>query len=225
MSEIVYGKHALVKITGIQGAVMELLLFFVCATLGRYYFHNQMFLLTYYWLAFTVLTGIWELTYITRKKEVAHMAHSLIVNNTHVWDNEYDLRMILPHNLAKVFYAEYAAYADRLYGSLEKPWYYWSIMIEGTHCFCCGLFAILAFVMYDQVYPEVSTQFLVQSMAFQFMNSILYMSNYKIQMNDPTSKNYVSPKFPLKGRVFMLINVFWMLMPTIVLLNEFFTHI
>ena len=51
------------------------------------------------------------------------------------------------------------------------------------------------------------------------MNSILYMSMYSIQMQDPNSVNYVADKFPKKGRTFMLINIFWTLMPMLLLLG------
>jgi len=212
-----------VNITGFQGAIIELSLFFVSATIIRNAYDIQMGLVPYYWLAFTVLTGMWEMSYVFNKKQVCKMAASLVKNDEHVWKKTYNLRMVLPHNLAKVFYAEYAAHADRLYGSSVFPWKYWSIVIEFTHCACCGLCALLMFLsLYGQFNDKVVDQFLVQSMSFQAMNSILYMSMYFIQTRDCGSVNFITDKFPVKERKFMLINIFWTLMPTIILFGLLF---
>lgn len=216
-----------IKITGLQGALLEIALFFIAATVLKTYFNIQMGTITFYWLAFTVLTGIWELTYIKCKQEVSDMASDLLQQGEHVWDKTYNLRMILPHNLAKVFYAEYAAYADRLYMYTQNPWKDWSIFVEGTHCLLCGFSAFLMFAVYI-LYNDNSTlinQFLIQSMSFQAMNSILYMGMYHIQTQDPNSINYVTEKFPKKGRYFMLINIFWTLMPTLILIGNVFASI
>jgi hypothetical protein len=174
----------------------------------------------FYWLSFTVLTGIWELTYITCKAEVSNMAEELLRQGEHVWGKTYNLRMILPHNLAKVFYAEYAAYSDRLYMCADGSWNKWSIFVEGTHCLLCGLSAFLMFFAYVVLHnTALHYQFFDMSMSFQMMNSILYMSMYSIQMKDPNSVNCVTDKFPKKGRTFMLINIFWTLMPALLLLG------
>ena len=215
-----FESHGVVKITGIQGALLELGLFFLCASALRIYFDIKMHYVPFYWLSFTVLTGIWELTYVSCKSEVSDMAEDLLRQGEHVWNKTYNLRMILPHNLAKVFYAEYAAYADRLYMCAEGSWNKWSIFVEGTHCALCGFSAFLMFFAYIVLdNTELFNQFLVQSMSFQMMNSVLYMSMYSIQMQDPNSTNYVTDKFPKKGRTFMLINIFWTLMPMLILLG------
>ena len=57
-------------------------------------------------------------------------------------------------------------------------------------------------------------------MSSQFMNSLLYMSEYFVQTNDPNSVNYNTPKFPcgfaLLKRPFMWINAAWLIMPVYV---------
>ena len=61
-------------------------------------------------------------------------------------------------------------------------------------------------------------------MGTQLMNSILYMSEYFIQTNTPSSINYNTPKFPcgkfLLKRPFMYINIFWTVMPFFILIHS-----
>ena len=221
-----FESRGVVQITGIQGALLELGLFFICASALKAYFNIQMNYIPFYWLSFTVLTGIWELTYVTCKSEVSDMAEELLRQGEHVWGKTYNLRMILPHNLAKVFYAEYAAYADRLYMCVEGSWNKWSIFVEGTHCLLCGLSAFLMFFAYIVLdNSKLFDQFFTMSMGFQMMNSILYMSAYSIQMQDNNSVNYVTDKFPKKGRTFMLINIFWTLMPLLLLFGSIISKV
>ena len=61
----------------------------------------------------TVLTGIWESTYISTYDDIVSDAQGLIVNNTHVWTTNYDISYVLPWKLSHIFYAEYGAWADR----------------------------------------------------------------------------------------------------------------
>lgn len=220
-----YEQPGPIQITGLQGALIELSLYFVVSTFLKYYLNITLGNIIYYWLSFTVLTGIWELTYTTNKEEVAEMSLDLLKSQEHVWTKTYNLSMILPHNLAKVFYSEYAAYSDHLYYSMEAPWSKWSLYIEGTHCLMCGLCAFLMFISMNYNLPELSEQFLIMSMSFQAMNSILYMTNYFIQMRDHASVNYVCEKFPKKGRGFMLINIFWTIMPLIILFYLIYTKL
>ena len=60
------------------------------------------------------------------------------------------------------------------------------------------------------------------------MNSILYMSQYFFQVNDPSSVNYPSSEFPcgfaLLERGFMYVNVFWTLMPLYVIMMEYMLY-
>ena len=130
------------KISGVVGALIEVVLFAFSAYkikqtyMSLYLIHN----IAYYWLMFTILTGIWEFTYVTQKKRVAVKSLELIENKEHVWTKEYSILMIFPSNLARIFYSEYAAYADREYMSLSNRW---SLAIEGTHCCLCGLFSLI----------------------------------------------------------------------------------
>ena len=58
-------------------------------------------------------------------------------------------------------------------------------------------------------------------MGTQLMNSILYMGEYFLQVSDPNNVNYNNADFPtgimLEKRAFMYVNIFWTLMPSIVL--------
>ena len=54
------------KIYGIAGAICVLFLFFITSTLFSYFFNINS--ICYYWLSFTILTGIWEYTYVTNRK-------------------------------------------------------------------------------------------------------------------------------------------------------------
>ena len=53
------------------------------------------------------------------------------------------------------------------------------------------------------------------------MNSLLYMTNYMCQLQDPDSVNHVTSEFPsgtfLSARPFMYVNIFWTVMPICVI--------
>jgi hypothetical protein len=162
----------------------------------------------------TVLTGIWEASFIYYYKDVSKYGRKLIANNTHVWTEKYDLSYVFPNKLSFIFYAEYGAHADREYLSLTDNW---SHSIEGTHAVFCAIFATLAFTFsrlnhYSNYLVTVSV-----SMGTQIMNSILYLDNYFIQTRDPESPNFNTKYFPtgnmLGKRLFMWVNVFWFVMP------------
>lgn len=178
---------------------------------------------TYYWLCMTILTGLWETSYITNYDEIVGMANHLIKTNTSVWTNHYDITYVNPWSLAKIFYAEYGAWADREYMSITDPW---SHTIEGTHALFCAVFAL--FGMIARIDKKTTKSLIVvgMSMAFQLMNSILYMIEYGIQCKTPGAVNYDRPSFPL-GRLmghrwFMYVNVFWLIMPTFIIFYEIF---
>ena len=63
------------------------------------------------------------------------------------------------------------------------------------------------------------------AMGSQAMNSILYMAQYFIELNTPTSVNYNTPGFPagdaLVKRPFMYVNMFWTIMPIWILTKHF----
>ncbi len=203
------------KIKGITGAIIVLFLFYITSTLFSYFFNIHS--ICYYWLTFTILTGIWEYTYITNRNVIIKNANELINSNTHVWKKRYEFDMILPWNTSFIFYSEYAAYADREYMTNKD---YWSIVIEGSHALFCATFALLS--LYFNFKGNMKNFYITVSisMATQLMNSILYMAEYFIQINMENSVNYKNT-FPcgkfLEKRPFMYINLFWTLMPSYVL--------
>ena len=209
------------KITGINGAFIVLFIFFGITTLFHHFFNINS--ISYYWLSFTVLTGIWEYIYITNRKYVSNRSLHLLDTKTHVWFTKYNINMILPWNTSYIFYSEYGAYADKEYMSNKDNW---SIIIEGSHAVFCGIFALLS--LYFKFLNNTKNFYITLSisMGTQLMNSILYMSEYSIQIKTPTNINYDSPKFPcgkyLTKRPFMYINIFWTLMPMYILFYELF---
>ena len=210
-------------ITGAIGALFEVLLYFITAYNYRKYFSlYDIHDVAYYWMTFTILTGIWEVTYIFCKKQVSYIAMNLLKNNEHVWTNKYSIKMVIPQLLARLFYAEYGAYADREYITFNNKW---SIVIESTHALCCTTFSTIAIIASYLNYKEYFYMSMSIAMSCQFMNSILYMSQYLIQIRDPNSVNYNTEQFPtgfmLLKRPFMYINIFWTIMPIIVLYGYF----
>lgn len=205
---------------GIEVAMIELFLFFGAAYSCRENYKplKNIDTISYYWLAFTILTFIWETSYIIHYDQVHDYSMYLIRNNETVWKNNYKSSAIIPWNLAKIFYAEYAAYADREYMLLADDW---SRVIEGTHAYICGIFSIMALsYKIDSDHKNYLISASV-SMGSQAMNSILYMSNYIIKTSNPHNINYCRPTFKcgnyLSTRPFMYINIFWTAMPMYVL--------
>ena len=204
------------------GAI-ELLFFFVISYTFKQFFsilHN-INSVYYYWLCMTILTGIWEVSYITNYYEIVGMADELVANNTHVWTNKYTLDYILPWKLSKIFYAEYGAWADREYMSLVDGW---SHTIEGSHAIFCGLLSLFGMILRIDKRSIKSIVMVSVAMGAQLMNSILYMIEYFIQCNDENSINYNTTDFPmgtaLSKRAFMYVNVLWLIMPAYIILYE-----
>ena len=179
----------------------------------------------YYWLCMTILTGIWEVSYITNYNEIVSMAETMINNNTHAWTNKYSVDYVIPWKLAKIFYAEYGAWADRQYMSVTNPW---SHTVEGTHAAFCAFFSLLGMITRLDKKTTKSMVLVGMAMAFQLMNSILYMVEYGIQCSLEGNVNYNNETFPLgtlmSKRPFMYVNLFWMLMPTYIILYELFNN-
>ena len=204
--------------SGICIAIMELLLFTLGSTivLGSVTFD----ILSFYWTMFTILTGIWEVSYIILHKKTVEYATFLINNKQKVWTSKYAISTILPWKLAIIFYAQYGAYADREY-MIMRDW--WSRLIEGTHALYCGMFSLLSIILNIIGDDERSRMVLAVAMGTQVMNSILYMGEYKIQTKDPDNPNYDCSDFPcgvlLCKRPFMYINVFWTIMPTYIIIQ------
>lgn len=176
--------------------------------------------LIYYWCMFTVLTGFWELFFIMNYKNVTLMSQDLLKNNTHVWTNDYKLDNLIPNRFSYLFYSEYGAYADKEYMIICDDW---SRVIEGTHCILCGLFCLIGFVY---KYFENEIEFYISlgiAMGSQLMNSILYLVVYFHQMADSNNINYCSNKFKcgtyLSKRLFMYVNVFWFIMPFLIIIK------
>ena len=180
--------------------------------------------LCYYWLCMTVLTGIWECSYLANYDSIVNYADELIDKNEHVWTNKYTFDYVYPWKLAYIFYGEYGAWADREYMSNSDLW---SHTIEGTHAVFCASFALFGLIARCHRRYIKSLIVIGMAMAFQLMNSILYMVEYGIQCSQKTSVNYYNnSNFPL-GRMmierpFMYVNVFWLLCPTFILFLEIF---
>lgn len=196
--------------------ILEILLYFIGSITVRLYFTNLTSINkpTYFWVMMTILTGLWEISYISNYNEVANISSKLIETNTHTWTNNYDISYVLPWKLSKIFYAEYGAWADREYMSHSDDW---SRIIEGSHCTQCALFGFIA--IFFKIIGN-HNNFLIAlsvSMGTQFMNSYLYMFSYFIQETEPNNINYNSTDFPtniwLTDRPFMWVNIFWLIMP------------
>tara|TARA_Y100000741_G_scaffold171325_2_gene129779 strand:- start:80 stop:742 length:663 start_codon:yes stop_codon:yes gene_type:complete len=209
--------------SGTSIAVLEILVFIYFSYMLRleYTSLKNINIISYYWLLFTILTFIWETSYIIHFKKISNLSKQLIHKKQHVWTNRYDVSFIIPSKLATIFYAEYAAYADREYMLVNNNW---SRVIEGTHAYICGIFAI--FCIYYKINNN-QNNYLISvslSMGAQLMNSILYISNYLIQTQNIHNVNYNSIDFPtgylLLKRPFMYINIFWTIMPLYVLIND-----
>jgi len=199
---------------------LELSLFFLVAQYVRNRWKSLLKIsdITFYWMMLTVLTGLWEFAFLTHYDNVSHMANELIVSHRHVWTTKYDLSYVLPWKLSNIFYSEYGAYADREYMYLGD---HWSRVIEGTHAFFCAGLSLMALIMKARKRHENYIIFKNIAMASQLMNSILYMAEYFIQINNRYSVNYINNEFPfglfMLQRPFMYVNAFWMVMPVLVM--------
>lgn len=202
-------------------ALIEISIFFyvsICIKCAEQY--RNISNLIYYWCMFTVLTGFWELFFIMNYQSVTLMSQDLLKNNTHVWTNDYKLDNLIPNRFSYLFYSEYGAYADKEYMIIYDDW---SRVIEGTHCILCGLFCLIGFVY---KYFENEIEFYISigiAMGSQLMNSILYLVVYFHQMNDSNNINFCSNKFKcgeyLSKRLFMYVNVFWFIMPFLIIIK------
>lgn len=174
--------------------------------------------ISFYWLYFTFITGIWEFSYLFFYIKTCEEAGKLLENNEHVWTNLYSIINLIPTSFSVIFYSEYGAYADREYMALENNW---SRIIEGTHCIFCGLGALLSLYFINNKY--YFSLFSMSSMSSQAMNSILYIVNYFHETRDPYNPNYNTSLFPtgtiLNDRPFMYINILWTIMPLYVMYN------
>jgi hypothetical protein len=199
-------------------AMYELILYFLIShKIRKYYTELQnMNIVMYYWFTMTVLTMIWECSFVYQYKSINVFSQDLIDTDTHAWTNDYGLECILPWKTAFIFYGEYGAYADREYMIRTDDW---SRVIESSHAIFCGVFSFLA------LYLKANNAFICRSrekfylavgvsMGSQMMNSVLYMANYFVQIHNKNNVNYCSIAFPCHlARSFMYVNVFWVVMP------------
>jgi hypothetical protein len=212
---------------GLVGALINIGVFFtVSATTYTYTSLINIEPITFYWMAFTILTGIWETGYIIRHSQTVASAEALIETGKRVWLSDYNLGMLLPFNFSVIFYAEYGAWADREYMTTKDRW---SKLIEGTHAIFCGFFSLLAILFYlvNSNSVQNSTVSISVAMGSQLMNSVLYMGQYSIQTKDQMSVNFDCSDFPCGKlyikRPFMWINIFWTVMPAYIILRLFFS--
>lgn len=192
-------------------------------------FLKQINPVSYYWYMTTILTFVWECSFVSNYIKTSDYAKELLEDEKHVWTSKYDLSYVLPWKLSRIFYAEYAAYADREYYTNEDDW---SRVIESTHAIFCGLFSLAAITCKMR---EKNNHYLITAsiaMSAQLMNSILYMIEYSIQTTEPSSINYNNASFPtgtwLSKRPFMWVNIFWTVMPfytLCLLLNKSLTSV
>ena len=204
-------------INGIEVGVIEILLFLFAS----YKIQNNwpklksIPIICYYWFMMTILTFVWEASYIIEYKHVVNMSRALITDKQHVWTNNYTISAIIPWNLAPIFYSEYGAYADREYMSVTDQW---SKIVEGSHLLFCGLFALMAVVAKTRGNNNLYLVAANISMGTQLMNSILYMCSYYLLSDTPDSVNYANSSFPMGSwmshRPFMWVNIFWTIMPS-----------
>ena len=98
-------------ITGIDIGIYEIFMFFLISYhIKKKSKHlDTINTVAYYWIMMTILTGIWEFSFITNYKNVNLISTNFIETKTHVWTTKYDLSYILPWKLAYIFYAEYGA--------------------------------------------------------------------------------------------------------------------
>ena len=100
-------------ITGIYLAFIELFLFFIISLIIKFTNKNlnKINCIVYFWTMFTILTGIWESSFILNYNTSTQLSKYLITNNEHVWTNKYDLTYLNPYKFSVIFYSEYGSYA------------------------------------------------------------------------------------------------------------------
>ena len=63
----------------------------------------------------TIITFVWEFSYIVNYDEISLYAKYLTNSKTHVWKNKYNLSYVLPWEMASIFYAEYRSFSDKTF--------------------------------------------------------------------------------------------------------------
>jgi len=207
-------------VNGIIIALGELFIFYKITTYIRnsIYLLNLIDIIPYYWIMFTILTGIWEFFYIINRTVIHNISKNLIQDKESVLTNSYNICYLLPWKFSNLFYAEYGAYADREYMSLKDNW---SQIIEGSHSILCGSIMICAILSLLKSNLFLFNIYLSIGISHQLINSIIYMGQYLIQINTIYSINYNSIIFPcgkyLLKRPFIYINILYTIMPMYIL--------
>ena len=129
-------KHILSNVFCFRLSISSHRIISICFNFVRIHPLGQINGLVYYWVMFTVLTGIWETFFVINNHNVENLAGNLLVNQTHVWTQNYSSINLNPSNFSQLFYAEYGAYADREYMNSRDDW---SRVIESSHSILCEL--------------------------------------------------------------------------------------
>ena len=201
---------------GITGALIEIIIFLLMSFIVKHNYYADIDPITYYWSLFSLLTAFWETCFVINYNTICNYAAHLQKENKHVWFSQYSVSMILPWNVAKIFYAEYGAFADREYMYKLDDW---ARIIESTHALMCGSFLGTSIIIKNND-NERSNILMDVGAGCQLMNSVLYLGQYVIQCRDKWNINFVTDKFPIRVRYFMLINIFWTIMPLYIILNR-----
>ena len=210
------------EFNGIILALIEVFLFAIGSFSIRIIYNklNTIKLINYYWIMFTILTGIWEFSFVLNYRKSTLLSKELINNKTHVWTNKYDISYLNPNKFSILFYAEYGSYADREYMIISNDW---SRVIESSHALLCGLFSLFCILCKINNNHDNYLLCLAIAMGSQLMNSVLYLINYFIQTNTYNNVNFNNITFPagkyLEQRPFMYINILWTIMPLYIILD------
>jgi hypothetical protein len=209
--------------SGISIVLLQFSIFYACIRFISKIIktYSMLDFVSYMWITLTILTGIWEISFIAFYSQINNISAFFIKNRKHVWFCSYDISYILPWKFARIFYAEYGAYADREYMTRVDTW---SRIIEGTHAILCGIISFVSLYYLSMSKREKREKFINYiniAMGAQLMNSILYMGNYIIEINNINSVNYNSEEFPcgtlMSKRPFMYVNILWTIMPCYVI--------
>ena len=102
----------------------------------------------------------------------------------------------------------------------------WSRIIESSHSLGCGLFSLLSILFLINGNNLKYLLCMGVGMGSQLMNSILYMSEYFIQIRNKDNINYNNENFPcgffLIKRPFMYVNLLWTIFPFYIILYSLF---
>ena len=173
---------------------------------------------TYYWLMFTILTGIWEFSYIKNMKKVRRVGMKLLSKKKHIWNNLYNLKTLIPTKFAIQYYAEYGAYADREYYYLRD---YKSLIIDSSSSVQSGFYSLLGLLFYLFDSYSCALAFISLSISLQFVSNFIYLSEYYCQLYDSLSYNFNTTRFPcgkfLTKRPMMLINFLSLIVPSYII--------